>query len=115
MKVPVLIPRIFNYPLTYNSNSLKSLKQGDLVQVKIGKSSGDCKIKVSSTDWWADATKNLSTFLRFFKPWNITLVFKVILKTKIIKLAKSFPNNKVDFFGSTRVGIAIIKTTITTE
>ena len=39
MKVPVLIPRVFNYPLTYNSNSLKSLKQGDLVQVKIGKSS----------------------------------------------------------------------------
>ena len=41
--------------------------------------------------------------------------FKVILKTKIIKLAKSFPNNKVNFFGSIRVGIAIIRTTITAE
>ena len=38
MKVPVLIPKIFNFPFTYDSGSIKSLKQGDLVLVPFGKS-----------------------------------------------------------------------------
>ncbi len=37
MKVPVLIPKIFNYPLTYESGSIKSLKVGDIVTVPFGK------------------------------------------------------------------------------
>ena len=37
MKVPVLLPKIFNFPLTYNSGSYKSLKAGDLVVVPFGK------------------------------------------------------------------------------
>ena len=36
MKVPILIPNIFNYPFTYNSD-LK-LKVGDYVVVPFGKS-----------------------------------------------------------------------------
>ena len=37
MKVPVLVPKIFNYPLTYNSNLTQSLKPGDFVIVPFGK------------------------------------------------------------------------------
>jgi len=37
MKVPVLIPKIFNYPLTYESGSIKPLKVGDIVTVPFGK------------------------------------------------------------------------------
>ena len=36
MKVPVLLPKIFNYPFTYNSES-KILKAGDIVVVPFGK------------------------------------------------------------------------------
>ena len=38
MKVPVLLPKIFNYPFTYETGSLKNLKAGDLVLVPFGKS-----------------------------------------------------------------------------
>jgi primosomal protein N' (replication factor Y) len=37
MKVPVLLTKIFNFPFTYDSGSLKNLKPGDLVQVPFGK------------------------------------------------------------------------------
>ena len=37
MKVPILVPRIFNYPLTYESGSLKNLKPGEFVSVPFGK------------------------------------------------------------------------------
>ena len=37
MKVPILLPKIFNFPLTYNSGSVKNLHQGDLVIVPFGK------------------------------------------------------------------------------
>ena len=35
MEIPVLLPKIFNYPLTYTTK-LKKLKTGDLVQVPAG-------------------------------------------------------------------------------
>ena len=38
MKVPVLIPKIFNFPFTYDSGFLDPLKPGDLVIVPFGKS-----------------------------------------------------------------------------
>ncbi len=38
MKVPVLLPKIFNYPLTYNSSSQKNLQKGDIVEVPFGNS-----------------------------------------------------------------------------
>ena len=37
MKVPVLLPKIFNYPFTYDSGSIKSLKAGDIVVVPFGR------------------------------------------------------------------------------
>ena len=37
MKAQVLLPKIFNYPFTYNSNDIL-LKTGDLVEVPFGKS-----------------------------------------------------------------------------
>ena len=37
MEVPVLLPKIFNYPLTYSSDSLKNFKEGDIVEVPFGK------------------------------------------------------------------------------
>jgi primosomal protein N' (replication factor Y) len=38
MKVPVLIPKIFNFPFTYDSGFLDALEPGDLVIVPFGKS-----------------------------------------------------------------------------
>ena len=37
MKVPVLIPRIFNYPLTYNYNFDNFPVEGEFVIVPFGK------------------------------------------------------------------------------
>ena len=37
MKAQVLLPKIFNFSFTYNSNNI-SLKIGDLVEVPFGKS-----------------------------------------------------------------------------
>ena len=36
MKFPVLLPKIFNYPLTYNSTLQKKLKPGDIIEVPFG-------------------------------------------------------------------------------
>ena len=96
MKVPVLIPRVFNYPLTYNSNSLKSLKQGDLVQVKIGKSSEigvvwdkiqitKRKFKIKNIENIVKKfkfNKNLIKFINWFSLYNLTpkgMVLKMCL------------------------------------
>ena len=38
MKVPVLVPKVFNFPFTYNSSHLGNLKTGDIVIVPFGKS-----------------------------------------------------------------------------
>jgi len=37
MKVPVLVPKIFNFPFTYESGFSEDLKPGDLVVVPFGK------------------------------------------------------------------------------
>jgi primosomal protein N' (replication factor Y) len=37
MKVPVLVPKIFNYPFTYDSGDLENLNAGDIVIVPFGK------------------------------------------------------------------------------
>ena len=36
MKVPVLFPKIFNYPFTYESEISEPLKSGDFVKVPFG-------------------------------------------------------------------------------
>ena len=37
MEVPVLLPKIFNFPLTYKSDTKNKLKPGDIVEVPFGK------------------------------------------------------------------------------
>ena len=37
MKIPVLLPKIFDYPLTYNIDIKKNIKLGDMVEVPFGK------------------------------------------------------------------------------
>ena len=37
MKVPVLVPNVFNFPFTYDSGNLENLKPGDIVIVPFGK------------------------------------------------------------------------------
>ena len=37
MHVPVLLPKVFNYPLTYKSEKIKFLKPGEFVIVPFGK------------------------------------------------------------------------------
>jgi len=36
MKIPVLFPKIFNYPFTYKSEISESLKPGDFVKAPFG-------------------------------------------------------------------------------
>ena len=36
MKIPVLFPKIFNYPFTYKSEISESLKSGDFVKAPFG-------------------------------------------------------------------------------
>ena len=36
MKIPILLPNIFNYPFTYDSGNI-NLKKGDYVEVPFGK------------------------------------------------------------------------------
>jgi len=38
MKVPVLVPKIFNFPFTYDAGDLGDLNPGDVVVVPFGKS-----------------------------------------------------------------------------
>ena len=75
MRVPILIPNIFNYPFTYDTDL--SLKNGDYVIVPFGKS------KVTGVVW-DDFEKNRS---KNFK------VKKVIKKLNIPSLTK----NIIDF------------------
>ena len=38
MKVPILFPKIFNYPFTYKSEITEPLKSGDFVKAPFGSS-----------------------------------------------------------------------------
>ena len=52
MKIPVLLPKIFNYPLTYTSDSAEDFQKGDIVEVPFGsgKEIGVVWSKLQSTD-----------------------------------------------------------------
>ena len=109
MKVPVLLPKIFNFPLTYNSGSCKSLKAGDLVVVPFGKnnevgvvwdklqdSSKNFKIKnVEKKINNFKIKKNLIEFINWFSNYNIVsrgMVLKMCLGDK--KNALKIEENK---------------------
>jgi len=77
MKVPILIPNIFDYPFTYDSDNL-NLKLGDYVKVPFGKSN------LVGVVWNDFETKKKKTFL----------IKKVISKLNI----PSLDENTINFF-----------------
>ena len=70
MKFPILLPNIFNYPFTYESNL--ELKIGDFVEVPFGKS------KIIGVVWNEFENKNDKNFK----------IRKIIKKLEIPKLKK---------------------------
>jgi primosomal protein N' (replication factor Y) (superfamily II helicase) len=92
MKVPVLIPRIFDYPFTYVTTENKNLKQGDLVIVPFGKNQEigvvwdktqetSKKIKFKKIHKKLEGfsiNKNLIKFINWFAMYNLSSKGKVL-------------------------------------
>ena len=119
MKVPVLVPKIFNFPLTYDSGSLKNLIPGDLVRVPFGKSEEigvvwdkiqpskkKFKIKkIKEKIYNFKINKNLIRFINWFSAYNLVskgMVLKMCLgdkknTTKIEENVREKLNNKSKF------------------
>ena len=85
MKIPVLLPKIFNYPLTYISNSKDNFQKGDVVEVPFGNSkeigvvwdklqTTDKKIKLRRINKKIDKInfdKKMIKFIDWFSVYNI--------------------------------------------
>ena len=119
MKVPVLVPKIFNFPLTYDSGSLKNLIPGDLVRVPFGKSEeigvvwdkiqpSKKKFKIKKIEekiYNFKINKNLIRFINWFSAYNLVskgMVLKMCLgdkknTTKIEENVREKLNNKSKF------------------
>ena len=119
MKVPVLVPKIFNFPFTYESGSLKNLTPGDLVLVPFGKNEeigvvwdkiqpSNKEFKIKKVNVKIDnfkINKNLINFINWFSAYNLTskgMVLKMCLgdKKNAIKIEdhkKEKLNKKVKF------------------
>ena len=99
MKVPVLIPKIFNFPFTYDSDILKGLAPGDLVIVPFGKnqeigvvwdkvqlSSKEFKIKkIEKKIENFKINKSLIDYINWFSAYNLVskgMVLKMCLGDK---------------------------------
>ena len=99
MKVPVLVPKIFNFPFTYESGSLKNLSPGDIVLVPFGKneeigvvwdkiqpSNKEFKIKtIKQKIHNYKINKNLINFINWFSAYNLAskgMVLKMCLGDK---------------------------------
>ena len=99
MKVPVLIPKIFNFPFTYDSGLLKSLEPGDLVVVPFGKNQevgvvwdkvqpSLKKFKIKKVDTKIDnfkINKSLINYINWFSAYNLVskgMVLKMCLGDK---------------------------------
>ena len=78
----------------------------------MGYCKGAWSINVSSRDWCALATKNLSFFLKFSIPEKVTLTPNINLNKNIIIYANIFPQIKAALLGRINVGIAKTKTNI---
>ena len=112
MKVPVLVPKIFNFPLTYNSGSIKTLKPGDLVIVPFGKkkeigvvwdkfqiSSKNFKIKnIENKIQEFKIKSSLINYINWFSSYNLVakgLVLKMCLGNNLnIKKIEKFVDEK---------------------
>ncbi len=105
MKVPVLIPKIFNYPFTYEAGPLGQLKTGEFVVVPFGKKEEigiiwdeihptEKKIKIkkiTSKIKNISIDKNLIKFINWFSMYNLVskgMVLKMCLgdKKNILKI-----------------------------
>ena len=99
MKVPVLVPKIFNFPFTYDSGSIKNLMPGDLVIVPFGKNDeigviwdkiqpSNKKFQIKKVKKKIDnfkISKNLINFINWFSTYNLTskgMVLKMCLGDK---------------------------------
>jgi len=108
MKAQVLLPKIFNFSFTYNSNNL-SLKIGDLVEVPFGKSNEigvvwkhkeeklkDIKIKnINKKIEKYSINKNLVDFIEWFSAYNMVspgLTLKMAIGNKDNYTKKNDPN-----------------------
>ena len=92
MKVPVLIPRVFDHPFTYIAAENKNLKQGDLVIVPFGKNQEigvvwdktqetSKKIKFKKIHKKLEGfsiNKNLIKFINWFAMYNVSPKGKVL-------------------------------------
>ena len=119
MKVPVLVPKIFNHPFTYESGSQKKLTSGDLVLVPFGKNEeigvvwdkiqpSKKKFKIRKIIKKIDnfkINKNLVNFINWFSAYNLAsrgMVLKMCLgdrknATKIEEYKKEKISNKSKF------------------
>ena len=94
MKAQVLLPKVFNFPFTYNTNK-KKLIPGDIVEVPFGKSKEigviwpseivvPKKIKIKNINKKIDKiklNKNLINFIRWFAMYNMTSLGLVLKMT----------------------------------
>ena len=108
MYIPVLIPRIFNYPLTYRSENTTSLKEGDFVIVPFGKSKEvgviwdkvqptSKNIKIRSIERKLEKisiNRSLINFINWFSMYNLVskgMVLKMCIgnKSNLLKIEKN--------------------------
>jgi len=99
MKVPVLVPKVFNFPLTYNSGVLGNLKPGDIVIVPFGKfkeigvvwdkiQPSEKFFKLRNIEKKLDnfkINKNLISYINWFSSYNLVskgMVLKMCLGDK---------------------------------
>ncbi|MDC0418697.1 primosomal protein N' [Pelagibacteraceae bacterium] len=116
MKVPVLVPKIFNFPFTYDSGHLVNLKPGDIVVVPFGKSKvigvvwnkiqpSVKKFKLRNIEKKIDnfrINENLVSYINWFSLYNLAskgMVLKMCLgdknnTSKIEKYKKKKINQK---------------------
>ena len=108
MKVPVLFPKIFDYPFTYKSEISQKLKPGDFVKAPFGKSEitgvvwpheqkTEKKFKLKKISKKINV-KNLNSsmikFISWFSKYNLVplgMSFKMCLLNKDV-VEKSFDN-----------------------
>ena len=113
MNIPVLLPKVFNYPLTYKSEN-KAIKSGDLVEVPFGKettigvvwdkihvTSKNIKIRpIGKIINGITINESMIKFINWFSIYNITskgLVLKMCLgdKNNITKVEKNEFNHVI--------------------
>jgi len=119
MKVPVLVPKIFDFPFTYDSGSFKNLAPGDIVVIPFGKKEEIGvvwdKIQTSKKEFKIKKiikrinnfkiNKSLVNFINWFSSYNLASRGKVLKmclgdkknSTKIEDQEKKKLNKKIKF------------------